>query len=320
MRGAPFSGAHTLRSARERDKGPRPIRSAAFPSLPGVGFRAISEQPDHGFAHFRLAIQRRSLQELGPCSWDGSKINADRIGTSWQALRPTGQNHWSCRNAHKKRHPPPGQIPSSGEIGRLWRPALVILGFWLGTNLEAASVTASLNRETTTVGESVELSLEFEGVSGQPSPLPSIPNLVIVPRSPINTTTIINGRYSSSLVFPYSVTPQQPGDYTIPCLHFQVGDQVISTAPLKLKVLKGDLSRFAFLRMLVPKTNLFIGEVLPVDIQLFVAQSRARNIQVPQFQADGFLLGKFVIPDRDNTNGLVTQTSTNGQVYQVFHL
>src|SRR5438876_10592713 len=72
----------------------------------------------------------------------------------------------------------------------------------------AAFTSASRDRDTTYVGESVTLSLTFEG--GAPHTPPAVPgvlNLRIVPAGQQNSFQIINGVTSSSLTYNYQITP-----------------------------------------------------------------------------------------------------------------
>lgn len=198
---------------------------------------------------------------------------------------------------------PPWPNPGCGwrairaEAPAAW--ALVLL-WLLALQAHAASLTATLDRDTTYVGEPVTLSLTFEG--GEPRGTPAVPevaNLRIVSAGRQSSLQIINGQTSATLTYNYQVTPTQPGDYTIPAIRAQVGTRTLATQPLKLKVLKADaaagggagdpLGQFAFLKLIVPKTEVYVGEVIPIEIRLYVYD--AENLQNPQLSADGFTLG-----------------------------
>jgi len=94
------------------------------------------------------------------------------------------------------------------------------------SRLVAASFTATLDRETVTVGESATLSLKFEG--GEPKQIPSPPpiaNLHVESGGSSRNISIVQGQYSSSISQTFTLTPTQPGDYTIPSLQAQIGGQ-----------------------------------------------------------------------------------------------
>src|SRR5258708_6004691 len=98
-------------------------------------------------------------------------------------------------------------------------PLVSVLLLLLPARLNAATLSASLDRDAITLGESVTLSLAFSG--GQPQDVPSppeIPNLAITYLGPSSQFSFINGQVSSSVTHKYTVTPRQPGDYTIPAM------------------------------------------------------------------------------------------------------
>lgn len=191
-------------------------------------------------------------------------------------------------------------------LGRRFGAVQVGLGLCVGWTLApGATFTATLDRDTVTVGESITLSLVFEG--GEPEsapPMPSIQNVRIQYRGPARQFTIVNGRTSSTYTLTYLLTPAQPGDYTVPALRAQVGGRTLTSQPLKFRALKpgtgaGDTdltSRLAFLRLAVPKTNLYVGEVIPVEIRLYVYD--AENVQNPQLTAEGWTFGALSEPVR----------------------
>jgi hypothetical protein len=193
------------------------------------------------------------------------------------------------------------ELRSCPGLGGCFKAIFVVVLFWLQVGAtHAATFTATLDRDTTYVGEPVTLSLSFEG--GEPRTPPSVPgvaNLRIVSTGRQSSIQIIGGETTASLSYNYQITPTQPGDYTIPALRVQVGGQTLTSQPLKLKVLKADataggaggdaLANFAFLKLIVPKTEVYVGEVIPVEIRLYVYD--AENLQNPQLNAEGFTLG-----------------------------
>src|SRR5205085_5906269 len=168
--------------------------------------------------------------------------------------------------------------------------------------LAAPSVNASMDRDTITMGESATLTLSFEG--GKPDAVPAIPgpgNLTIQHAGQSTSFSIVNGQTSFVLGLAYHVTPSQPGEYTIPAITVTVDGQKIRSQPLKLRVLKSDsatgesssMARFAFLKLVVTKTNLYVGEVLPVEVQLYYATT-GEQLQTPQLQSEGFSFGQML--------------------------
>jgi hypothetical protein len=182
----------------------------------------------------------------------------------------------------------------------------------LSPALDAATFTASLDRDTITVGESATLTLTFDGgdPKGIPAP-PNLPNLQISNGGNARNVSIVNGQVSSSISQNYVLTPTQPGEYNIPALTAQVGNETLSTQPVKLTAVKaapnspanagnaGD--RLVFVKVVVPKKELFVGEVESVELQTFVRDNVANAEGIlqwcdsgngPALKAEGFTVIK----------------------------
>jgi len=161
-----------------------------------------------------------------------------------------------------------------------------------------ATVTATVDRPVVTLGESVTLTLAVEGAQiGRPN-LPAIPNFNPTPSSGISTE-IINGRVRQ--LFTYELVPTQFGDLTIPSFQLNVSGQASSTQPLIVKVLKpgeatpGGQLPPAFAKIVVPKTNIYVGEVMELQVQVYSQEGRIN--QYPQLPAEsGFTIGKWSQP------------------------
>jgi hypothetical protein len=181
---------------------------------------------------------------------------------------------------------------------------LVLL--WLGVPpAGAVSFTASLDRDTITLGETAMLSLKFEG--GSPEQLPSsmtVSNLqLVLVGGPAHFDININGNRTSYDTFSYVVTPTQAGQFIIPALTANVGGQTLTGQPLKLTVTKPGApppagantdSQIAFARLALPRKEVYSGETTTADLQLFYRQDTqlAREPQVTSAPADGFTVGK----------------------------
>jgi hypothetical protein len=86
-------------------------------------------------------------------------------------------------------------------LRNIFGSGLVLTALWLsGVRLDAASFTASLDRDTIALGESATLSLTFEG--GQPKNAPSldIPGLQITSAGNSQNFSFVNGQDRKSVV------------------------------------------------------------------------------------------------------------------------
>lgn len=184
---------------------------------------------------------------------------------------------------------------------------------WLGT-ARAASLTATLDRNVVPVGESVTLSLIFEDAGNVAAPpLPPVPNLTPLPgvsqRSEFN---FVNGQQTVRIIHDFRFAANQPGDIVIPAIQAQAGGQALQSRPLQLKILPASaaaqaaqaaqqaaLSNLAFIRLIVPRTEFYLGEAIPVEMHLYWLN--AQEVNVPQLRADGFSLGQMPKPAQTRT-------------------
>src|SRR5882672_4622431 len=132
--------------------------------------------------------------------------------------------------------------------------------FALPVLCDAATLTATLDREAVSVGETATLSLSFEGGDPQSISNFEIPSVQIERGGVSRNFSIINGKTTSTTVVTYALTPTQPGDFTIPALQAKVGDQVLASAPLKFKAVKAGSTvpdaaggdKIAFVKLFIP--------------------------------------------------------------------
>jgi hypothetical protein len=174
-------------------------------------------------------------------------------------------------------------------------PLLLITLFGLVASVEAAvSVRAQLERATIMAGETGILNVIVEGGSPQSAEtFPTIAGLTMQYRGHSQNITSVNGQTSHKHLLNYSISASQPGQYTLPSIKVVVDGTPYSTQPVMLTVTKADVSaqnRYAFLRLNVPKQEVYVGEILPIELQLYVVD--AENIQAPQLKSDSFIIHK----------------------------
>jgi len=194
--------------------------------------------------------------------------------------------------------------------GRLYLPKgkrlfVAALCLMLSFAARAASFTASLDQDTITLGESATLTLNFDGIQPENVSPPNIPGLQFSNPSYSASTIINNGTPSVGLVVTFSVTSQQTGDFTIPAMAINVGGQHLTTQPLKLTVTQPSApsaaqinagTQLAFMRFSLPNQNIYVGQVVVGQLQLFFRDDvqRSGNFEVTGQNADGFAINKMV--------------------------
>jgi hypothetical protein len=172
---------------------------------------------------------------------------------------------------------------------------LIALGTVLPGPLHGASFHASLDASLIFANEQATLSLTIE--NAQPSIPPRPPPVAGVQFRAAGQTDgvrFINGQRSTSLTYLYTIQATEPGEYTVPSIRIRIAGQELATEPLQLTVLPAEVidpqQRNAFLRLVVPRTNLFVGEILPIQIRLYARHGSLRDI--PQLQQEGLTLGR----------------------------
>ncbi len=181
--------------------------------------------------------------------------------------------------------------------------AVLCLG---GARLDAATFTASLDRDTIALGETATLTLTFEGGSPKSIPQPEVPHLQInYTGHSEQFSSDFSGHNTSSVIHQFVLTPTQIGDYTIPALQAEAGGQMLTSQPLKLTVTSPNSpppaavnsgSEVAFMKLTLPEDKFYVGEVFTAQLQLFLRED-VQNYgewKLTGNPADGFVFGKSV--------------------------
>ncbi len=195
--------------------------------------------------------------------------------------------------------------------------ALLHLAIWPAA--AAPSFTATLDRNVVPVGESVTLNLIFEGVTPSGSPqLPALPNLAVSPGvSQSSEFSFVNGQQTSKQTHSYTLIAQQVGNVVIPSMQVQAGGRTLVSQPVSLRIVPAavggaaqgnQLTNLAFLRLIVPNTEVYVGEPFPVEMHLY--WQNAQDIRMPQLRAEGFSLGQMPKPTQ-------TRTQVGNMIYNI---
>lgn len=190
------------------------------------------------------------------------------------------------------------------------RPRLILLSLacalFLPSVLCAAGFTASLDRDTVTLGETVTLSLAFTDVTPKEVPTPpGVPNLQIAYVGESSQFNFNNGQSSSTVSYNFQVSARQAGEYSIPAITTEVGGQKLTSQPLRLKVLAPNApsqaavnsgSQVAFLKLVLPRKEVYVGETIIGQLQFYILSRMqgASQLQLTGFPAEGVNVGKMV--------------------------
>jgi hypothetical protein len=164
-----------------------------------------------------------------------------------------------------------------------------------------AKFSAALDRDSIVLGETVTLSLRFE--NGQPGGLPGIPSVPgLQVAGAVSSSTeqrIEGGAMTSTTTYSLPLAPQRAGDFVIPPITAQIDGQNVASQPLRLRVLASDPSappaeyaqKLAFLWPVLPKKEVYLGEVLVVEMRLYVRGDvvNVSDLRIPPLRGDGFI-------------------------------
>ena len=207
-------------------------------------------------------------------------------------------------------------------IGRAVVSAAMVLALGLvsvaPTFAAGVQLNATLQPARISLDDAAQLGITLQGPQAGEPPLPQVDGLTFTPVGQSSSSESINGVTSASVSLTYRVTAARPGRYTIPAIHFQGA----STAALSLQVLpprvgavgavvparplpqpalgagttssptvlgRQSAGRRAFAQLILPKQQLYVGELMPVEIKAYFRSDLGVNLDgPPTLQSDAF--------------------------------
>lgn len=208
-----------------------------------------------------------------------------------------------------------------------------LLGVILVSALALAQnkLEASLESTTTEVGEPVYLYLTFSGASNVPEPtIPDVPGLKIKRIGSSTEMSVVQGVVTQSITYTYLVIPGKSGHFDVGPFFVQYGGREYRAIPVPLLVGQGPVSQSTprtrvspqtpatpapqpqfsstdkssyrsdrlFLTMDIEKRIIYINEMVPVTIKLYVEGMGLKDIEYPAYSHEGFSAGEFTKPER----------------------
>ena len=173
---------------------------------------------------------------------------------------------------------------------------------------------AQVNSDKITLGEAVRLQLTVEGADvDQPIEIPAIEDIETQYLGISSNVSIVNGKYSSSKTFNYQLFPLKTGVYQIPSIETDINGKTYSTRAILIDVKdstapptqavsqaqqqeEAGIKDRVFLVVKVPKNEVYVNEPLPVKIMLIAGGLNLSDIQYPEMDTTGFVMGNFPKP------------------------
>jgi hypothetical protein len=191
---------------------------------------------------------------------------------------------------------------------------------------KAPVISATLDPAEIAFGDSAQLTVTVQGQEDSTPQVPAVTGLSFQPMGQSSQIQIINGAMSANISHTYVVTPSRLGTFTIPGITVGSGREAAQTQPLVLKVLQRAASAaqssphpgagpsalpapavtdgdedsaapskdtFGFLRLISPKKEFYVGEMVPVELKAFFrAGAELRVDGLPKLNSDAFTMNK----------------------------
>ncbi len=195
------------------------------------------------------------------------------------------------------------------------------------------AVTTQLEPGEIALGQSAQLTITVSGDGNDAVSPPAVPGLEFVSVGQSSQMESINGVTSSTTSETYEVIPQRAGKFSIPAL--SRGSQALvlyvrpggaatgnnsgasSLPPSAASGLSAGQTSLtkdgtAFVRLRLPKRELYVGEIVPVDIQVGLRAGLVASITgLPTLNGDAFMLNKL------SSQPEQAQESMDGQPFTV---
>ena len=167
-------------------------------------------------------------------------------------------------------------------------------------------VRGTLSSNSAGVGEAVEYALIIEGDSAPENPpMPNVDGLEVRGTIQSSQLSIINSNVTRRVTITYTLVPRREGTFTIPPLEVRVGGRVLKTLPATLTVTPGESMKeagdLAFAKIFFPKQALYVGEVAPMEVRLYLDASATWELRTkPAVSGEGFTAGPLGTPSQGN--------------------
>jgi hypothetical protein len=222
------------------------------------------------------------------------------------------------------------------------RFVLVFAAVFAMRALAAATVTAELSADETSVGTPIQLQVRVDGTTNVILPDITVDGLQAQRsgRSVQASIDVTRGRVVTSGVFFYTIVPEREGTFEIPSLEVIADGKKFQTSALTLVVQPGSSSgtrgvpalplppggaaqtqgrapadaqgKLAYAELIVPRQSVYAGELVPAEVRFYFSDNARFQLvqQDPQVSGEGFTVEKFSPPKQ-------TEETVGDSTYQV---
>ena len=187
-----------------------------------------------------------------------------------------------------------------------------------GARAEDSNASATLSEESTVVGQPVELQIKVTGTRDASRPVISVDGLDITFEGASTQVQMNNFVVTTSVLYTYSVKATRAGTFTIPGQVIDAGGAKIASNAVSLTVTgsaaatgSSAANRLAFAELVLPKSSAYVGEMLPVELRVYVdTRVRWQFGEPPTIDAPGFSVQKLTQPAQ-------SEVHKNGRTYDM---
>lgn len=164
------------------------------------------------------------------------------------------------------------------------------------------SVYGLLHSRKIAIGEKGVFTLQVNNGTLEQTPKSiAAPGLTIFYQGQNSNIKIVNGVSSSQTTYYYQISASKAGSYKIPATKLVIRGKTYTTKPSTLVAFKrkaGDLTLDAskpyFLRLTTPKTNLYVNQIVPLELTAFVrGQGSIHEIGAPNLKNENMIIKPF---------------------------
>lgn len=174
---------------------------------------------------------------------------------------------------------------------------------------DAPTFQAMVNTNKINLGSVLQLTLACKnGKPDQPPEIPEIPDVDVRYLGPSTSIAIVNGNYSQTIAYIYTLFPQKVGHFEIPAITTSLNGQTLTSQPIPFDVVDSgsaggsdavtSIKDKIFLTIETGKKEAFLHEKIPVTVKLFVQGIAVSDVQFPKLNEQGFRLDEFPRPSQ----------------------
>ena len=185
---------------------------------------------------------------------------------------------------------------------RIFLVMLLALLLPLCAALAEPQVRVTLSTNTASVGEAILFEIRVD--DGRPVGEPQIPDMEGLEIRGPRFSGGFGGSFTNLVhwgSYTYEIVPKREGKFTIPAIEVRVGGKVFKTLPATLTIAPGERMKeagdLAFAKIFLPKKTLYVGEVVPMEVRLYLDGTARWELRaMPPQTGDGFTTRPFGKP------------------------